>query len=108
MKLFSKEQLINKYLVKIPEKLVERINELLVQAIQQEQTKVSINLEEYALTKDQTDMLQIKLEQAGYENHLDYDYDVRANPYAMPCRVPSLTVLTIEVITEEDEVWTMK
>lgn len=98
MKLISKEQLVDNYMVKVPEKLV--------QAIQKEQTKVSINLEEYALTKDQTDMLQIKLEQAGYKNYLDYD--VIAHPYAMPCRVPSLTVLTIEVITEEDEVWTMK
>ena len=88
-------------MVKIPDKLVERINKLLVQAIQQEQANVSINLEEYTLTKEQTDMLQIKLEQAGYKNHLDYNYDVRANPYAMPCKVPSLTVLKIELVTED-------
>lgn len=108
MKIISKEQLIDQYMVKIPDELVERINELLIQAVQQEQANVSINLKEYTLTKDQSDMLQIKLEQAGYKNHLDYDYDVRANPYAMSCKVPSLTVLTIEVTTEEDEVWTMK
>lgn len=99
--LITHQQLIDQYMVKIPDKLVERINKLLVQAIQQEQANVSINLEEYTLTKEQTDMLQIKLEQAGYKNHLDYNYDVRANPYAMPCKVPSLTVLKIELVTED-------